>query len=549
MFDPTANPLFDETSYTHASRKEMRQGLETFQKLVCPPLVVHPFHITDKIGTESFCGALNDGPTTVRSGKDYNRINTTLILPDMDKRGPGSYLSVFVGCYATEEEANRASKGLDMVLMNQGRGHNADSALRDSASYLDLWDSGRRSLEQLQASLQPCGKCGQLFSQKKCSACKFQFYCCVEHQQKHWSTHKVACKEARKQRKSASKEAKIAKEQVKAALEVSRNVNDFNFQEEIPQEPPTDAEKEEAQKLNGFLLDLHGNKLDNTAKILLFEVLEGNERLWPACLEVNPNFLTGIAEWIARDDDLNLDEWKPSSDFYPSTQVVRSSTPIAEWFCCQLLRGSTEGTGSRTFTGCNAKRSHHFFVETKGAFESVLNSVLSSLRKLFHPRVSTRARSIYDGNVRSLLRFLTGGVLLNDVVGANIVSDRLTKKCKLILKEMMMLVGDSRNEKYDAGSAIEGLVNQLIGLIEVWTEKLSVHDDFIPSLKLFGQRYVMYKAMAYPMSVLMIEKGRNLNSKEMQGIHMSVHENMTRLMAEGAGKKKKKGKGKKKGKR
>ena len=109
------------------------------------------------------------------------------------------------------------------------------------------------------------------------------------------------------------------------------------------------------------------------------------------------------------------------------------------------------------------------------------------------------------------------------------------------------MAGDSRNEKYDPGSAIEGLVNQLVGLIEVWTEKLSVHEDFLPSLKLKGQRYVLYKAMAYPMSVLMVEKGRNLNPKEMQGINASVQENMARLVAEGAGKKKKKGK--KKGRR
>jgi hypothetical protein len=549
MFEPTTNPLFDETSDTHASRKEMRQGLKVYQKLQDAPLVVHPFNVSDKIDTESWAGALVDGPTTVRSGQDYNRINSTLILPDIEERGSGCYLSVFVGCYATEEEAARASKGLDMVLLNQGRGHNEDSARRDSASYLELWASGRRTKEQLVASLQPCGECGQLFSLAKCSACQFQFYCCIEHQKEHWSTHKIACKKAKKQRKNASKEAKIAKEEVKqAALKVSQIVNDSTFQEEEQQEPPTDAEKEEAQKLSGFLLDLHGNnKPDNTANFLLFEVLKGNERLWLACIAVDSNFLTGIAEWIQRDDDIDLDVWKPSNDFYPSTQIIRSNTPIAEWFCCQLLRGSTEGTDSRTFTGCNAKRSHQFFVETEGAFCAVLNSCLSTLRKLFHPKVSARARSIYDKNVRSLLRFLTGGVMLNGVVGAQIVKERLTKKSRMIIKEMMMMVGDSRNEKYDAGSAIQGLVNQLVGLIEVWTEKLSVHDDFIPSLKFFGQRYVIYKAMAYPMSVLMIEKGRNLNSKELQGIHQSVQENRARLMAEGAGKKKKKGK--KKGRR
>ena len=166
-FDHTTNPVFQDGTYTADNRLEMRAGLIIYQNLF-PPLVTMPFTLQTNLEAQLWEGALNDGTTKVRSGPDYNRVNTALILPDTSQRGTGAFLSVFVGCYATEEEAKRASTGLDMLLMNMGRGHGMEVFKRNVASFQTLWSSGERTLEQLAQSLRLCGECGTHFSSKKC---------------------------------------------------------------------------------------------------------------------------------------------------------------------------------------------------------------------------------------------------------------------------------------------------------------------------------------------------------------------------------------------
>lgn len=43
-----------------------------------------------------------------------------------------------------------------------------------------------------------CGlpECSEIANLKACSRCKNQWYCCVDHQSKHWSVHKPLCKKA-----------------------------------------------------------------------------------------------------------------------------------------------------------------------------------------------------------------------------------------------------------------------------------------------------------------------------------------------------------------
>lgn len=91
-------------------------------------------------------------------------------------------LSIFVGTYETEEEAAQALRGMDMMLMNLRCGHGDAVLNSDSTKYMQAWENGARTPEELQQGLRPCGLCHQNFSTKKCSACKFQWYCCVEHQ-------------------------------------------------------------------------------------------------------------------------------------------------------------------------------------------------------------------------------------------------------------------------------------------------------------------------------------------------------------------------------
>ena len=39
---------------------------------------------------------------------------------------------------------------------------------------------------------------------KACAACRGVVYCCKEHQQQHWPSHKAACKAARKEAAEAA---------------------------------------------------------------------------------------------------------------------------------------------------------------------------------------------------------------------------------------------------------------------------------------------------------------------------------------------------------
>jgi hypothetical protein len=362
----------------------------------------------------------------------------------------------------------------------------------------------------------------------------------------HWSTHKPICKAARRQRKDASKEIKKAKHDMEAIRIANVEMQRVTSSKVIMDPPPTNEEKSEAKKMVGFLFDLHGNQLDNLYKVNLFTKLDENPRLWDTCLTETPDFLENIAQWIIKSDSINEPKkWKP-----PSGNPQLHPT-VAEWFCTYLLRGMTTGN-TMSFSGCNAQRAHAFFVQTENGWNAIVASVLGSLRKLTHPKVSSSVRGIYDGNVRGMLRFLTGGVLVNSDVGSAIVRDRLTALSQKMLKEMMDIVGDPRNARYDPGSAIEGLVNQTVALVHVWTEQLQVREEFFPSLKLDDDRLVMYKVMAYRMAVVMVDKGRNCNPEEVQTLHLTTNSEMERLMMEtsrGERKKKKKGKKGKKGKR
>ena len=543
MTTPTGG-LYDTSSFLHDTRKEMRKGLLNYEN----PLITQPFILSDRSDENKLWeGMFTDGTTKVRSGPDYNRFNTTLILPNNLPSHPDSYIAVFVGCYATEVEADRASKGLDMVLMNLGRGHGQEVINRDVASFQNLWKEGERTSTQLAMSLRPCGHCNKTFSLKKCSGCKFQFYCCVEHQRTAWSEHKPVCKAARQQRKDVSKIVKQAKKQMDKTKKANMKLQQVSGTDLDPSKQPlaTPEETSEASKMYGFLFDLHGNQLDDLSKVNLFQIIDTQPKLWNALLSTQTNFLEKIAEWIMKSDAVpKIKKWKPPKN-HP-----QHHPNIAEWFFNYLLRGMTTGN-TMSFSGCNATRAYQFFVETNNGWNSVVASLLGLLHKLYSKKVQPQYRGIYDGSVRSILRFLTGGVLVNAVVGSGIVKKQLSKSSQLMMKEMMELVGDPKNAKYDPGSAIEGLVNQFVALIHVWTEKLKIKEDFIDTININDQAYVMYKVMAYRMSVVMVEKGRNVIPEEMQVLNATMNDEMGRMMLEmngrrGGGNRKKKGK---KGKR
>ena len=546
MFATTAT-IRDTTSMVHATRLECRQGLRRYQqKFPSNSLLMQQFdtNVDEETNEKEspWDGALVEGTTTIRSGPDYNKVNATLILPDGSDlaikerlQDGGSrphqqpthlYLHIFVGTYETVDEAVHALRCLEMMLMNLGRGHDDAVLTSDYSKYRQAWEKGARTKEQLQLGLRPCWLCHDNFSTKKCSACKFQWYCCVEHQKDDWNRHKPICKQSRGQRKKASKLIKTAKSSMKERQIKGMEMNTI-LDVEVLSPPATKEEKQEASQLYGFLFDLHGNELDVMSKVQLFTVIDSKPRLWPIMLACHPDFLSKISALIIQSDGAVNEEkkrWKPIQ-----------SPNVGQWFCTSLLRGLTKGPthSSTTFSGCNAARTKQFMVDTDQGFESVLVCLHGGLQKLYHPKTGN-LRGYYDQCARDILRFLTGSILCNKAVGGSIVTAHVGKpKVVLLLKAMMDMCGDEKNAKYDSGSAVEGLVNNLIGLVHVWTETLNVHVGFFDELKIGrGQRYVMYRIMAYRMSQIMVEKGRHVNPRENQMLSQGYNAEMIKLSQE-----------------
>ena len=267
------------------------------------------------------------------------------------------------------------------------------------------------------------------------------------------------------------------------------------------------------------------------SKVQLFTIIDSKPRLWPIMLECHPDFLHKISDLIIKSDGLNEDKkrWKPIQ-----------SLNVGQWFCTTLLRGLTKvPTRTTTFSGCNASRTKQFMIDTEHGFESVLVCLHVGLQKLYHPKTGP-LRGYYDQCARDILRFLTGSILCNKIMAGSIVTAHLGKpNVVLLFKEMMDMVGEPKNAKYDSGSAVEGLVNNLIGLVHVWTEKLEVHVSFFDEMKIGrGQRYVMYRIMAYRMSEIMVDKGRHVNAEENQLLGQGYNQEMMKLSQELAAEKK-----------
>ena len=105
---------------------------------------------------------------------------------------------------------------------------------------------------------------------------------------------------------------------------------------------------------------------------------------------------------------------------------------------------------------------------------------------------------------------------------------------------MLDLLSDDRNARYDPGNAAEGLVNNIVSLIHVWTEQLNVHTDFFSKMNIVGMRYMSYK-LSYNCAQMMVQVGRNLNPVETNVLTQQFQQEMMTMMASESGGRRNKG--------
>jgi hypothetical protein len=71
-------------------------------------------------------------------------------------------------------------------------------------------------------------------------------------------------------------------------------------------------------------------------------------------------------------------------------------------------------------------------------------------------------------------------------------------------------------DERDPGSALEGILNQVIAMVAYWTREFKVDVDFEKLIALKGSRKQMYDTMAVPYGEGMIKKGKTLTNPEAQ---------------------------------
>ena len=93
------------------------------------------------------------------------------------------------------------------------------------------------------------------------------------------------------------------------------------------------------------------------------------------------------------------------------------------------------------------------------------------------------------------------------------------------------------------------MFNNLIGVVDAWTEKLQVHGGFFAAMETGrGNRYIMYRIKAYRMSKIMVDKGRKINDEERNLLDKNEEQDMWKLVQELEAEKRLKKKKKKTGK-
>ena len=523
--------LYDPSSEDHQNRLKTRQGLQIYrQKYPNAQWKTQQFDIDLADGANEknreWDGATQDGITTIRSGPDFNKVNVTLIVPDgsdlaikerlrnkSHQHPTNLYLSLFVGCFDTPDEAAEASKAVNQLLTHfallggtKATSYFLGGEKQYCSQLMEKYAHGKRSQYQLNLGLRLCGTCHQKFSEKKCGGCKFQWYCCVEHQKEDWTHHKPICKDARVKRKEASKNIKTAKKTEKLNQKKNKTVT-TSLQPLILTPPATKQEKQDVSDLHAFLVDLDGNRLHAFQKINYLDIMQKHPRDWTILVQEHPDWLSKMSELIIEAD---FDK----SDFKKNAPV------FGLWF----IRTFLVNDGKTNTLECNALRIFQYMVDTENGFESVLVGLYRSLQQMYHPKTSKSNRQRFFESAREIFRILDTSILLNEVVASQIVTTHIGKpSIVLLFQEMHEMVQKPKNRTINDGMfnelrVIENHLLSTIGLIHVWTIKLQVHVIFFDEMKFNNPNdELFYRTMHMRLSEIQIKEGRTL-------VDMKVHE-------------------------
>ena len=527
--------LYDPSSEDHQNRLTTRRGLQIYQqRYPNEQLKTQKFdtNLADGANEKNreWDGATQDGITTIRSGPDYNRVNVTLIVPDgsdlaikerlrskSHQHPTNLYLSLFVGCFETKDEAAEASKLVNMMLTQFATFETnkwfLDGIEEHRSHLMGKYAHGKRTQNELNFGLRPCGTCHQKFSEKKCGGCKFQWYCCVEHQKEDWAHHKPICKEARVKRKEASKNIKTAKKTEKRNQKNKRIVSS-SLEPLILSPPATKQEKQDVSELYAFLFDLDGNRLLVFQKINYLDIMQKHPRDWTIMVQEHPDWFSKMSELIIGADC-------DKSDFKKNEPV------FGLWFMQTFL--VIEGN---TAIKCNALRIFQYMVDTENGFESILVSLYGSLLQLYHPKTSKSNCQHFFESAREILRILDTSILLNEVVASQIVTTHVGKPSVVLLFQEMHEMVQKSKEKLSMKSknlnkfiVIENHLLSTIGLIHVWTVKLQVHVTFFDEMKFNQPRdELYYRTYTYRLSEIQIKEGRTFGVKDHQWLEETEKE-------------------------
>jgi len=177
-----------------------------------------------------------------------------------------------------------------------------------------------------------------------------------------------------------------------------------------------------------------------------------------------------------------------------------------------VLRGDRERT-DRRFRSADMARSAAIFMP-EGSFQSFLRVTRGLCILSFEDSENTGRLSPLNHVARDLLRFVTMG-LAYEVVGKAIFRGTPFATVAEATKSLLEVVSDN---EWDENSAMEGMVNQMIAMLDAWSTKPGVLSSgprsMVPMMAFDEMQQAMFKMMAVPIALETIKKGRALTNED-----------------------------------
>ena len=150
----------------------------------------------------------------------------------------------------------------------------------------------------------------------------------------------------------------------------------------------------------------------------------------------------------------------------------------------------------------------------EGSFQSFLRVTRGLCILSFEDSENTGRLSPLNHVARDLLRFVTMG-LAYEVVGKAIFRGTPFATVAEATKSLLEVVSDN---EWDENSAMEGMVNQMIAMLDAWSTKPGVLSSgprsMVPMMAFDEMQQAMFKMMAVPIALETIKKGRALTNED-----------------------------------